>query len=264
MLERSLWVYASSEETRMLSVHADIDNSAAHAYATFVHELDQLLRDRPRFTLEELAATANAFLEREAQEPTRDARVKTAVNPRLIRHYIGQDLLEPALREGRHAVYTVDHLMQLLALRHLLVEGYPSKLIGESLRALSNESLKETFEGRHDPLAPVAPVDDDAVWRAAARDTLDAILQRSPSDARVDPDTQSSRTTPTTPRPPAPAQRPAASALPTVDTWERLKLLDGVELHVRSDVRLPASRAVQQRLLDHLIQQIILHAQRRS
>jgi hypothetical protein len=40
--------------------------------------------------------------------------------------------------------------------------------------------------------------------------------------------------------------------------------LDGVELHVRSDLRLPDSLEARQKLLDAVIREIVLYAQRRT
>ena len=46
--------------------------------------------------------------------------------------------------------------------------------------------------------------------------------------------------------------------------WERVPLSDGIELHLRSDVRLPDAPSARQRLLDHVIREIVLYAQRRG
>ncbi|MDR9392614.1 MAG: hypothetical protein RI554_11370, partial [Trueperaceae bacterium] len=97
--------------------------------------------------------------------------------------------------------------------------------------------------------------------RAAARAALDAIRARSAAGPRA---------------PHPPPSDPAGVDLLALDAavdprtapdavaWDRVPLLDGVELHVRRDVRLPATIDARQRLLDHVVRQIVLYAQGRD
>ncbi|MDR9392444.1 MAG: MerR family transcriptional regulator, partial [Trueperaceae bacterium] len=122
--------------------------------------LADLLATRPTFTLDELAAAANAHLPAPSAGDARDARVKATVNPRLVRHYVGEALLDPPLREGRHALYTVDHLLQLLALRRLLAHGVTAHAIGTWLRDQEHDALLALARGDAGPAgAPNAPGD---------------------------------------------------------------------------------------------------------
>lgn len=235
--------------------------------------LDDLLRERPGFDLPELADAANELLPRLLPDDPVDARVKPEVNPRLVRHYVSEGLLDPALKDGRRALYTVDHLLQLLALRRLLADGVASTYVGEALRSKGRDELRAIAEGFADlGESPVGGGDTEREDpRARARAALAAIRQRS------------SGTTPT-PAPSAPSPGhgitsgqhflvPRAEAPPDpdqdafagpVEGWERVPLLDGVELHVRDDVRLPRSDAARQRLLDHVVREIVRYAQRRD
>ena len=236
--------------------------------------LPDLVAARPTFTLDELADTANAHLPDRFEGDARDARVRAKVNPRLVRHYVGEALLDPPYREGRRARYGVDHLLQLLALRHLLARGVPAHTIGSWLRERERDVLLALAQGAPPPAhapgptpsgaPPTAPVTappaaaDDAPStdaRAAAQAALDAIRARAarPPTAVPPPPTGA----PLAP-PPTPPTAPDAVA------WDRVPLLDGVELHVRSDVRLPASLDARQRLLDHVVRQIVLYAQGRD
>ena len=225
-------------------------------------DLDTLLRQRPTFTLEELADAANELLDDLLPRAMTDSRVKAEVNPRLIRHYLGEEMLDPSLREGRRAVYTVDHLLQLLALRRLLADGYSSSLIGPSLRDRGRDELRAIAEGRE--VEPEAPVADGraevSASRSEARAALDAIRARAssgrPRPSSVPPLDLSHRSYST-----LPSSQEASSE---TRTWERVPLLDGVELHVRSDLRLPDSMEARQRLLDHVVREIIRYAQRRD
>ncbi len=236
-------------------------------------DLDTLLRQRPPFTLEELADAANELLDRLLPRAMTDSRVKAEVNPRLIRHYVSEEMLDPALREGRRAVYTVDHLLQLLALRRLLADGYGSTLIGGSLRDRGRDELRAIAEGRE--VAAESDVGDGGAEVSASRSEARAALDEIRSRA------SSGRASGRRPRPAsAPpldlsirsyASRRSPSASPSGSdpsseprSWERVPLLDGVELHVRSDLRLPDSIEERQRLLDHVVREIIRYAQRRD
>lgn len=277
-------------------------------------DLDTLLSQRPTFTLDQLAGAANELLDGLLPRAMSDSRVKAEVNPRLIRHYVSEEMLDPALRDGRHAVYTVDHLLQLLALRRLLADGYSSGLIGTSLRDRGRDQLRAIAEGRevhaevdaevdaearaevHDEpdLEPerepelgsegeAGPGDSDvtiSASRVEARAALDEIRSRA-STGRASSD-RASRERSSRGR--AASERDRHASAPRLDlshrslaapprsqdassatrTWERVPLLDGVELHVRSDLRLPDSMEARQRLLDHVVREIIRYAQRRD
>ena len=106
--------------------------------------------------------------------------------------------------------------------------------------------------------------------RAHARATIDAIRRRT---AEASADTR--RDMPVPPASPLAAPEPAEEGVlrppatpsrgaQTVHAWDRVPLLDGVELHVRRDLRLPASIEARQRLLDHVIRMIVLYAQARD
>lgn len=238
--------------------------------------LDALLQRRPSFDLDELADVANDHLPALIPDDPVDARVKPEVNPRLIRHYVSEGLLDPALKDGRHAVYTVDHLLQLLALRRLLADGVSSTYVGDTLRAKDRDELRAIAEGHLDPFAGAstepAPPGEDAPSRARA--ALAAIRRRASLGGEATPRTPVGRAVRTAGTAgssnvgaaqhrsaPEPASAPDAG---TVEGWERVQLLDGVELHVRDDVRLPTSLDARQRLLDHVVREIVRYAQGRE
>ena len=242
-----------------------------------MEDLNRILENRPSYTLEGLAKQANTLLQGHGGTEVHDRRVKTEVNPRLIRHYVSENLLDPALREGRKALYSTDHLLQLLALRRMLADGYSSKMIGDSLRQLGRDELIATFEHGATGTAQARTPAEGAIAqkRASARAALDAIRQRTASAQGLGaspqpsspPSSSATTTAPATPQPTNVGQRPAPASQPAsqdISHWERVPLLDGVELHVRSDVRLPTSLADQQALLDYVVQQLVLYAQRRS
>lgn len=225
-------------------------------------DLETLLAQRPTFSLEELADAANELLHDLLPRSMSDSRVKAEVNPRLIRHYVSEEMLDPAIRDGRRVVYTVDHLLQLLALRRLLADGYSSTIIGAGLRRRAREELRTLAEGgdlEHDAV-PSAAHEDASTARSEARAALDAIRSRVASGGARSLSSFESRFSR------RPSSAPPHASDPSADpvTWERVPLLDGVELHVRSDLRLPDSMDERQELLDEVVRRIILYAQRRD
>lgn len=220
---------------------------------TVMTTLDQLLSTRPTFSLDELVNTANGLLSALLPE-TSDARIKEEVNPRLIRHYTTQGLLETPLRVGREARYTVDHLLQLLALRHLLAKGVPASSIGDGLVKMERERLRAIIEGE----AGTA-VDLTATPRTAALERLSAIRSRVASSDPANPVTKRLSSG----LPALGGRRPQPVGPSTPENWERYVLFDGVELHVRDDVKVPTSLDAQRRLLDEITRLLIQIAQRR-
>ena len=109
--------------------------------------LARLLTDRPDFDLDRLVVVANELLP-DLLPATSDARVTVEVDPRLVRYYTTQGVLESPLRVGREARYTVDHLLQLLALRRLLADGVVSTSIGREIVEKEREELLAIIEGR--------------------------------------------------------------------------------------------------------------------
>ena len=75
-------------------------------------------------TLDDLAALANTLLP-QYLPLDRSSRTQDEVNPRLIRHYTTQGLLDPPFKEGREARYTRH---PALADRHAPFQEHPLAL----------------------------------------------------------------------------------------------------------------------------------------
>ena len=229
-------------------------------------DLDALLATRPSMSLEELTDAANALLPDYLPDDPVDSRVTDTVNARLIRHYASEGVLDGASRDGKKAVYFVDHLLQLLALRRLLADGVSAGQIGDALTRLDRDTLRAIAEGAAGPevfpTQPLSAPPDSSDRRARASAALAEIRARS-RGATSDPHHAASAPPPLAS---SPSARPLSASTPTdaPSRWERVPLLDGIELHVRGDVRLPDSPAARQKLLDHVIREIVLYAQRRG
>src|SRR4051794_28350389 len=98
------------------------------------------------FSLDELVAEANRLLPRYLSEQVSDARVRSEVNARLVRHLTTIGVLSEALREGREARYNERHLLQLLAARRLMSEGHGTSTIRQLLADADEAALQALLE----------------------------------------------------------------------------------------------------------------------
>lgn len=200
--------------------------------------LQQIAQSDPSWSLEELVEIVNEFLPQFLPDEKAHTRVREEVTSRLVRYYTGQGLLDEPLKEGREARYLYRHLLQLLLVRRLLVEGYGATAINTLARSRTNSELEALLQGGVQlTIAPANP----------ALGFLQQIQQRSPKSAA----------------PPAPQTLPVPAASPAASPsshWIRLEILPGLELHVRSDFLLPATAQEQQNLLQHIMQTLISFA----
>jgi DNA-binding transcriptional MerR regulator len=218
------------------------------------------------WNLNELVDVANAllpgYLPKEAS-----GRSAEDVNPRLVRHYTTLGLLDEPLKEGREARYVFDHLLQLLVVRKLLAEGFSSSAIGHVTEVRSREELQSLLDGA----VRVELVADGS----ATTDPRLAFLRDLRQKAGLEPSRVSSslggQSSPlrapgaSAPAPKAPPRtakpRPASAPAHTVFKdvpWSRIELLDGLELHVRDDFRLPAHRLGDDQIAQ-LVAVVLLH-----
>src|SRR5690606_30649467 len=179
-------------------------------------------------------------------------RAAEPVNQRLVRHYATQGLLDEPLKEGREARYLYRHLLQLLVIRRLLAEGFTAVVVGQVLENRSDGELegRVTSRLRIDLVPEHAPAahggeraeflrrvrqragleQSHSAWRpesAPAREPGGALFSTA-EEAFARP----------TPSPPS--DLPANSFQDT--SWSHVTIMDGLELHVRDDFRLPQTR----------------------
>ena len=214
----------------------DIDISDWQEYHRGMSTLQQLAPRNPLWPLDDFVQVVNQFLPQFLPEEKSHTRVREEVTPRLVRHYTSLGLLEEPLKLGREARYSYRHLLQVLLVRRLLVEGYGASAIDTLAKSKSNEELEGLLQGGVVlTLTPANP----------ALHFLQNIRQRSakgPAVTAPAPD----QISPSFAQPSLSSQRPS--------TWTRLEIIPGLELHVRRDFTLPATQQEQQNLL-----QVILH-----
>ncbi|MDA0674485.1 MAG: MerR family transcriptional regulator, partial [Cyanobacteria bacterium] len=109
--------------------------------------LQQIAQVNPEWDLDALVDTANDLLPQflpDLGDPQR--RSPETVNPRLVRYYTTQGVIDRPLRQGREARYTYRHLLQLLVVRRLLPEGYSTTAI-QPIAAKPNGDLEALLQG---------------------------------------------------------------------------------------------------------------------
>lgn len=92
----------------------------------------------------ELADKANQLLPRIGLPSSESG---SQVNERLVRYYVQENILSPPDREGRDAMFGARQVIELLATRHLLKDGWPLAKISELVRASDLSALQDMIPG---------------------------------------------------------------------------------------------------------------------
>ena len=99
---------------------------------------------KPLWTLRELVNIATQVLRKSGKYHGWSKRIKWEPNRRLAQYYASIGLLDkPADFSGRTGLYGMHHLLQLVAIKKLQVEGMSLKAIQEQLTGQSNTVLHQ-------------------------------------------------------------------------------------------------------------------------
>ena len=242
---------------------------------------DNLTSRARDWSLDDFVTEVNRLLpEVVPSEPA--TRAKLAVNARLVRHYTTEGVLPKPLKEGVEARYDTDHLVRMLALRRLLLEGYPSGVAGTFLRQHDREALARFLLGEFQlelDLAPGGlPVATASLQHlpASVREQLAAMRRRAglppieaepesaehalPSSMAARPDDEASlaeadiaalRSPPMATH--LRSRSPRRSDPRASTTYTRYELLDGLELHLSDDYPVPTTPAAWTALRDAIL-----------
>lgn len=212
--------------------------------------------------LRERAWTLDAFVDQvnellpEVLPKDVTGRAAEPVNQRLIRHYATQALVDEPLKEGRESRYLFRHLLQTLLVRRLLAEGYTAAVVIRVLEGRSDPDLERLLAG--DLKIDLVPAHEGSGERA---DFLKQVRERAGLDApppgRAEPAAR-------TAEPAEPLADLTLSKSPFRDSsWNRVEILDGLELMVRSDFRLPTTKAGDSELFQ-LLKVTLLYLEQRQ
>ncbi len=182
-----------------------------------------------RWSIEEFVEVVNRHLEQIPLLDTGRASVQQAVNARLVRHYTGAGLLDRPDREGKEARYGFRHLLQMLVLRRLLREGLTAQAIRGVTRSRSDQELEAflaggtrlTVEPANPALAFLEQIRERTLQRMEGEPVLGAATVLYDKAAPGDSPNR---------------HRPRSARL---ESWRRIPLLEGLELHIRNDFEWP-------------------------
>lgn len=163
-------------------------------------------------TVEEIRASLNIKLE----------------NPeRTIRFYLAQGLIEsPEEKEGTKFVFGYIHLLQFAAVKILQeVEYLPIRKIQELVPGKSEQEL-ETLLG---------------IGSSSGKKILESLL--TASAAKTFSSAPNSMMQPKASRGPTSSERAQLPLPPQTQAWQRVDIQPGLELHIRSDFRVPTTSA---------------------
>ncbi|NIR02575.1 MAG: MerR family transcriptional regulator [Gemmatimonadales bacterium] len=162
------------------------------------------------WNLRDLATLAGAILDASGVRPI-NAAASAHPTERTIRFYVTRDLVAPPEGRGTAATYSYRHLLQVLAIKLRQMEGATLGAIGNELSETTGDVLERRIAaalGPHLPTPTQLPLtNQDAAPRGRAGQALRPQLNalEEPTDTRG------------------------------ATRWHRVRVAEGVELHVRED-----------------------------
>ncbi|HYP53641.1 MAG TPA: MerR family transcriptional regulator, partial [Pyrinomonadaceae bacterium] len=156
---------------------------------------------------------------------------------RTVRYYLSEGLLSPAAeKQGTASVFGYAHLLQLLVIKKLQAKHLPIRAIRELVGGRSERQLERLLGG--DPDGRARSGDKNEALRY-----LETLVRKpppvppppAPRRAAASPNARDDETPP--PLPAAALAAPAAR-----DTWSRVEIEPGLEVHVSSSYRPPGGR----------------------
>lgn len=221
--------------------------------------LQQISQANPEWDLESFVHVANDLLPQFLPVAETGDRAQDEVNPRLVRYYTTQGVLDKPFRQGREVRYVYRHLLQLLIVRRLLVEGYTTGAIQPITTAKTNSDLEALLQGGVQ-LTVAAANPALAFLQSVQTRTTPPPAERPPIGSRSGlPSAAIAQSAPVPER--GKATQPKAS----LPRWQRVEVLPGLEVHVREDFVPPSTPQELENLLQLMAQTLNpLFSSRRS
>ncbi|ANV85840.1 hypothetical protein AWQ21_15015 (plasmid) [Picosynechococcus sp. PCC 7003] len=200
-----------------------------------MNTLLELSQTHPSWDIDTFVEVTNELLPQYlASNPVND-RSQEPINPRLVRFYTTKGVLDKPEKEGREARYLYRHLLQLLLIRRLLSEGYSISSIQPITGAKSNPELEALLQGGvqlkaetlNPALAFLSKVKARQEGKISFPKTTSQDLQTFQAPKRSAAETQDYSW--------------GQSEETAVADWRRVKVLPGLEIHIRHDFMPPAT-----------------------
>lgn len=178
------------------------------------------------------------------------------ITPRTVRLYATEGLIDRPGKDGRRALYSQRHLLQLLLVRTLARRGLSLSAIAP-LVAGDDEALQAQLSHLDDGLEASTPARE-------SNEALDYLQSIQSSASEASPSLLPLLGAPLSSRSPSlRASRMAGRSNASSSRWHRFQLAPGVELHLSESASIPPSRARReawlQRLMDRLREQLDHH-----
>jgi DNA-binding transcriptional MerR regulator len=212
--------------------------------------LQQIAQAQPEWDLEALVDTANDLLPQflpDLADP--QGRSPETVNPRLVRYYTTQGVIDRPLRQGREARYTYRHLLQLLVVRRLLPEGYSTAAI-QPITAKANGDLEALLQGGVQLTVEAANPALAFLQSVQARSAPAPAAQSKARSKRLSAPAARAMAAPAA----APAPEGMAPSPSPPAQWRRVTVLPGLEVQVREDFVPPSTPQELENLLQLIAQ----------
>jgi DNA-binding transcriptional MerR regulator len=183
-----------------------------------------------------LAEAAARILAESGAAPQGRGTVTELPDERTVRYYLAEGLIPPAEeKQGTASVFEFRHLLRLLVVKKLQAEGLPIRAIRELVTGKTERQL-ERLLGTEQGQAT-----GSSATRGEALNYLESLLRKSPSAPLPS----------STPAPPPQAFSSAPLSSPSAaprETWARVELEPGLELHVSDGYRAPQGEGALRRL----------------
>jgi DNA-binding transcriptional MerR regulator len=172
---------------------------------------------------------------------------------RTIRYYTDEGLLPQPEIHGKYAYYTQEHVDRLELIQRMKAAYLPLREIRQTLAALDAPAVRALLDSQETLNDAVQPERVDVPDQPAGASALDYIARitgqqaelRSPRSALNHP-TKAAPSSPPAVSLPAPAPAPRRGAPPAEESWRRVSLAPGVELHLREPADSTTSNRVRQ------------------
>lgn len=206
-----------------------------------MNTLEQWENQNPQWSLEEFVEVINQLLPQFLPLAKNNSKVRQEITPRLVRHYTTVGMVDEPKKAGRYAIYTYRHLLQLLLVRRLLAEGMSANVINNLPRQKSNTELKNWLTGdvQLDVLSPEESSNSALEYLQKLRHRQ-SVPETQPSEEFLQ---EKPETIPSSPK--------NLNQL-TSSQWTRWEIVPGLELHIRSDFKLPKTLNQQEQLLEKI------------
>ncbi|MBF2057766.1 MAG: MerR family transcriptional regulator [Cyanobacterium sp. T60_A2020_053] len=210
-------------------------------------DLETIKNNHEEWLIDEFVEVANQLLPQYLPQVKGNSKITEEINVRLVRSYTSQRLMDEPNRRQRYAFYSYRHLLQILLIKRLLTDGIGTNAINDLLTSKTDEELKTLLVG------------GITVNLTSAHPSL---TKSSNSALDFLSDLKNKRNPATTTKQYQPVNQDN-NFDKEEEKWTRLKILEGLELHIRDDFNYPQSSKERESLMQHLSQILLKFIQKR-